>query len=174
MAADSFDAFAELRTYHPDMIGKTNLPARQNETRHAERAFIWCFFACSVFLPLLFGELFPFSSAPMFRDRPSVYCEYQVTDPKGVQLALRDFQLQRNYDGNPTGMGAGLIPAPSLDRFGTAPSLEAVRIQIAERLRSADPTLAYVDVRQRIIGAIDEDRVGVIRDETIRVRRHAQ
>ena len=156
------------------MTGDTTPSADQKNISRAERVFIWLFCACSVLLPLVFGELFPFSSAPMFRDQPVVYCEYQVTGPKGAELSLKDFRLQRNYDGNPPGMGAGVIPEPSFDQFGKAPSVDMVRAHVEERLRTAHPGLDYVDVRQRVIGSIDDDRVGVIRDETIRVSRRGQ
>ena len=110
----------------------------------------------------------------MFRDQPTVYCEYEVTDPQGNPLALKDFRLHRNYDGNPPGLGAGVRPIPTLDQFGIAPSLEVVAAHVSERLRQTHPNLAYVQVRQRVVGAIDENTVGVIRESTIRVSGHAR
>ena len=136
-----------------------------------ERRFVVAFIASLVIIPLMFGELFPFSSAPMFRDRPKVYCVYEVTDPTGVALPLAAFALQRNYDGNPVGLGAGVPPPASLDVFGDAPSMERVQAHVRARLTDHPPALAYVDVTQTVIGAVDDAAVGVIRRQTARVTR---
>ena len=150
-----------------DLPGKTGI-------RVGEARFIVVLVLCMVGLPPIVGEIFPFTSAPMFRDRPEVYCDYTVTSPKGEALALRNFQLQRNYDGNPSGMGAGVKPAPTLDRFGVVPDIDAVRRHVRKRLRVAHPELAFVDVQQRVVGAVDSDRVGLVRETTIRVNQDAR
>jgi hypothetical protein len=92
--------------------------------RRGEVRFILILALSMSVIPLVFGELFPFSSAPMFRDRPTVYCTYSVTGPNGESLSLTSFRLQRNYDGNPPGMGTGVVPNQTLDHFGAAPNLK--------------------------------------------------
>jgi hypothetical protein len=105
----------------------------------------------------------------MFCDSPRLYCQYQVLDPQGEQLPLDDFHLQRNYDGNPVGLGGGVRPPPSLDQFGTAPDEGAVRAHVADILNSRFPELRYVDVVQTVIGPVDLKKIGVIREARFRV-----
>ena len=92
-------------------------------------------------LLLVFGDLFPFTSAPMFRDKPLLYCEYKVTGPTGGDMPLSGFELQRNYDGNPVGMGAGVRPAPSLDRRSAA-TVATSQARPARTRRGAPPRRA--------------------------------
>lgn len=144
-------------------------PPRRGEVR-----FILILALSMSVIPLLFGELFPFSSAPMFRDRPTVYCTYSVTGPDGKSLSLTSFRLQRNYDGNPPGMGTGVVPNQTLDQFGAAPSLKVLKAHVQKVLDSLDTAPDYVQVRQKVMGAIDSHRVGVVSDSTIRVMRSAR
>lgn len=124
---------------------------------------------CNLLLSITFGDLYPFTITPMFRDSPRLYTKYQVLDPKGVQLPLRDFELQRNYDGNPLGQGAGVRMPPSLDEFGTAPNTTVVKAHISSILRERFSGLQYVDVVQTVIGPLDAQKVGVIRETRFRV-----
>jgi hypothetical protein len=133
------------------------------------RASAVSFAACNLVLSMVFGDLYPFTITPMFCDNPRLYCDYQVLDPQGVQLPLRDFQLQRNYDGNPIGLGAGVRPSPSLDEFGTAPEEAALCAHVARILAARFPELRYVDVVQTVIGPVDEKRVGVVKETRFRV-----
>lgn len=128
-----------------------------------------CFASCNLVLSIAFGDLYPFTITPMFCDSPRLYSVYQVLDPQGVQLPLRDFQLQRNYDGNPIGLGAGVRPAPSFDKFGTAPEEADLRAHVARVIAEHFPGLPYVNVVQTVIGPVDEKRVGVIRETRMRV-----
>lgn len=127
------------------------------------------FAACTVVLPVLVGDLYPFTITPMFRDSPRLYCRYEVLDPQGVPLPLGDFGLQRNYDGNPVGLGAGIRPPPSLDEFGTAPDEAALRAHVARFLVDRSSGMPHVDVVQTVIGPVDARQVGVIRESRIRV-----
>lgn len=127
------------------------------------------FAACNLAVSIVFGDLYPFTITPMFRDSPQLYCQYQVLDPQGVQLPLRHFKLQRNYDGNPLGLGAGVRPPPTLDAFGTAPDEAVVRAHVANILRRRFPGLPYVDVVQTVIGPLDVRKVGIIREALFRV-----
>ena len=133
-----------------------------------ELACVLLFGLASIVLPVMYGELYPFTIAPMFRDSPKLYCIYQVLSPDGESLTLERFQLQRNYDGNPVGLGAGLKPPKTLDRFGHAPSEQDLRSHIRKMLDAKHPGLAYVDVIQQVVGPINSRTVGVIRTTRIR------
>ena len=127
------------------------------------------FAACNLVLSIVFGDLYPFTITPMFCDSPRLYCQYQVLDPQGGQLPLGDFHLQRNYDGNPVGLGAGVRPPPSLDQFGTAPDEATVRAHVTRILNSHFPELQYVDIVQAVIGPVDLKKIGVIKEARFRV-----
>ena len=119
-------------------------------------------------VPLFLTELYPFSRAPMFADAPQCYCEYTVLDPDGKPLDPRDFDLQRNYWGNPLGVGVGFEPLPSLDEFGTVPSEEVLHAWI-ERHLERFPHLRYVDVSLRRIGAVDSRHIGETESSSARI-----
>lgn len=134
-----------------------------------ELASAMAFAACTVVLPVVVGDCYPFTTAPMFRDSPRLYCRYEVLDPQGVPLLLGDFELQRNYDGNPVGLGAGIRPPPTLDEFGTAPDEAALRAHVARLLGERFAGLPHVDVVQTVIGPVDARHVGTIRQSRVRV-----
>jgi hypothetical protein len=127
------------------------------------------FAVCNVVLSIGYRDLYPFTITPMFCDNPRLYCDYQVLDPQGAQLPLDDFQLQRNYDGNPLGLGAGVRPPPSLDKFGTAPDEAALIAHVAHILDARFPEHRYVDVVQTLIGPVNQNRVGVVKEIRVRV-----
>jgi hypothetical protein len=112
-------------------------------------------------IPIVRMELYPFSRAPMFADAPRHYCEYTLTDGDGRALELADFGLQRNYWGNPLGVGVGFQPVPSLDSFGDVPSREAVTAHVEERL-AAHPELSHVEVTQTVVGAVADQHIGTV------------
>lgn len=123
-------------------------------------------------VPLVTTELYPFSRAPMFADAPRLYCDYAVYTPDGRQITdsatLTKLGVQRNYWGNPLGVGVGFEPAPSADDFGKVAPKDAVVGMVARRLEGF-PDLQYVEVEQRVVGPIDADHVGVQRAERWRV-----
>jgi hypothetical protein len=125
-------------------------------------------------VPLVTTELYPFSRAPMFADAPTHYCDYAVITPDGERLSdaatLTRLGLQRNYWGNPLGVGVGFRPAESADVFGETATGEQVRAMVAERLRQF-PQWDYVDVEQRVVGPTDGDHVGVTHTERWRIIR---
>ena len=131
---------------------------------------IGLFVLANLILPPLFGDLYPFSSSPMFRDRPAAYCTYMVFGPDGVELPPADFGLHRNYDGNPDCVGVGRRPAPSLDRFGLVTGEAEVRAHVAKVL-AGRPELAFVEVVQEVVGPVDSERVGVVTVHRWRVGR---
>lgn len=130
--------------------------------------------ACFVVLPMLYGELYPFTNAPMFSDSPQRYCQYRIHGPNGESLRLEDFELQRNYDGNPVGSGTGIKPPPTLDRFGQVVPEDALRNHVKHILNSRFPDLAFVDVLQQVIGPTAEGGVGIVQSNRIRVMSNVQ
>src|SRR5437773_1763588 len=108
----------------------------------------------NVVVPLVWGDVYPFTSAPMFRDSPRQFCNYRVFSAKGKELDPADWLVQRIYDGNPVGYGVGVKPPPVLEQeFGVVHDAETVREHFQRQL--ADPQhsrLTFVDVVQDVIG----------------------
>lgn len=126
--------------------------------------------AANVVVPLALGDVYPFTSAPMFRDTPQVYCNYRVHGPDGQPLPSEQFLCHRIYDGNPVGYGVGVKPPPVLEQFGVAHDEATVRAHIAAQLAAAgNRGYPYVEVEQEVIGAVDGNRVGVLRVDRWRV-----
>ena len=48
-----------------------------------ELGCVLLFGLASIVVPVVYGELYPFTIAPMFRDSPKLYCIYQVLSPDG-------------------------------------------------------------------------------------------
>jgi hypothetical protein len=136
--------------------------------RRKELLAIGLFCVLSIVIPLRWVEFYPFSRAPMFADAPRRYCDYMVHDPLGEPLSLEAFHLQRNYWGNPSGVGVGFLPPPTVGHFGQVPSQRTITRVVQQRLRDF-PQLPYVRVTQRIIGPMDAQRVGVMAEETWQV-----
>lgn len=128
------------------------------------------FVLANIFVPLPWGDLYPFSVVPMFRDAPLQYCAFTVRDVDGNDLSLEDFRLHRIYDGNPIAMGAGIQTPPSLDRFEDPPPAEELVAHVEERLRVLGRWEA-VDVTLEVVGPTQDGGVGVVRRESWRVRR---
>jgi hypothetical protein len=137
-----------------------------------ELAVVGLFCLIFALVPLVTTELYPFSRAPMFADAPALYCDYTIITPDGRRLTeakdLIPFGVQRNYWGNPLGVGVGFEPAASVDDFGKIAGKDAVVHQVAAHLVHF-PDLQYVEVEQSIVGPIDADHVGVQRTERWRV-----
>ena len=129
----------------------------------------------NVAVPLAWVEMFPFSRAPMFADAPRLYCAYVIETPDGRTLGedredndprqayeeLKPFGLERNYWGNPLGVGVGFRPAESADEFGNIASEADVTAAVRRGL-ALHPEWAYVTVRQTVIGPTDEGGVGPV------------
>ncbi len=101
----------------------------------------------------------------MFADAPQKYCEYAVVTPDGRRLTeandLLPFGLQRNYWGNPLGVGVGFKPAPTVDDFGKVATHQEVIDTVAPCLKRFSEW-EYVEVEQKVIGPTDDDHVGVV------------
>lgn len=138
-------------------------PVRWHQTARGRRELLIVvgFVAANLGFPVIRTEFFPFSRAPMFWNAPQVYCEYRVVAPDGTALPVADFGLQRNYWGNPVGVGVGIRPPETVDVFGEVASEKAVVTQVKKRL-AAFPELRFVDVEQDVIGPLDTGEVGSI------------
>jgi len=129
--------------------------------------------AANVVVPLLWGDVYPFTSAPMFRDAPRQFCNYRVLSPSGEELPLVNWNLQRIYDGNPVGYGVGVRPPPVLEQeFGVVHDAAAVREHVERQFAEpVNSTYEFVEVAQEIIGPIDPQRVGIIKTNRWRIDR---
>jgi hypothetical protein len=129
----------------------------------------------NVIVPLLWGDVYPFTSAPMFRDNPQACCNYRVLGPNGEQLPAEDWLCHRIYDGNPLGYGVGRQPPPVLEQtFGEVHDEATIRAHIRKLLLQPErDRLPYVEVEQDIIGPLrdDPERVGVQETRRFRVKR---
>ena len=128
-----------------------------------ELAAVGLFCLTFAVVPLVTTELYPFSRAPMFSDAPQLYCDYEVFGPDGRRITdlatLTKLGLQRNYWGNPLGVGVGYAPPPSVDDFGRVASEEDVTAFVTRRLESF-PDWAYVDVGQSIVCPFNNRLIG--------------
>ena len=92
----------------------------------------------NIVVPLVGGDIYPFTSAPMFRDSPSQCCNYRVLAADGPELKLENWLLQRVYDGNPVGYGVGLRPPAILEtEFGVVHDEVAVRQHVERQFLDA-------------------------------------
>lgn len=141
--------------------------------RRWELVAIGLFILVNLLGPLIAGERFPFTIAPMFCGQPTCYCEYVVTGADGESIPLEVAGLQRVYDGNPVGLGVGVVPPATLDEFGRVPEPEELREHLEASERLWQEAGAYVDVQVRVIGDVDGSHVGEIEDRSyqLRVRR---
>jgi hypothetical protein len=112
----------------------------------------------------------------MFADAPQLYCEYAAYAPDGRQITdpatLMKLGLQRNYWGNPLGVGVGFMPAPTVDDFGKVATQQEVIDMASPRLRQF-PEWESIEVVQSVIGPTDANHVGVVRKERWRVTKEA-
>ena len=129
--------------------------------------------AANIVVPLVWGDVFPFTSAPMFRDAPLCCCNYRVYAPNGRELPAADWLVQRIYDGNPVGYGVGICPPPVLEsKFGQVCDEQTVREHIRAQFKNPhNQNYLYVEVVQDHIGPIDAQHVGIVHTSRWRVER---
>jgi len=135
--------------------------------------FVAALLAANIGLPLIFGDVYPFTSAPMFRDSPRECCNYRVLAPDGRELPTTDWLVQRIYDGNPVGYGVGVRPPPVLEgEFGVVHDKTLVTRHIEGQFsRDGNGQHDFVDVEQQTIGSIDPQHVGIVRISRWRIDR---
>lgn len=158
----------------------------KSKRKRWELAAAGVFVLANLVVPLVSEDFFPFTTTPMFRDKPRYYSNYIVYDPRdetdrplageALEKMLVDLELQRTYDGNPAGLGVGRKPLPTLDRFTETlagqPGEDEVRWHVAERLRKM-PEVEAIDVAQEIVGPLESGQVGVVRRQRWRIEREA-
>jgi hypothetical protein len=129
--------------------------------------------AANIVVPLLWGDVYPFTSAPMFRDSPVQFCNYHIYDPGSRELPAADWLLQRVYDGNPVGYGVGLRPPSVLEQqFGVIHDEATVRAHVQSQFATmGNDAYEYVDVVQETIGHVDSAQLGIVRTERWRIVR---
>ena len=145
---------------------------RQHGSR-AGLAGVGLLLAANVAVPLVWGDLYPFTSAPMFRDCPAACCNYCVVAADGSELPAENWLVQRVYDGNPIGYGVGLCPPAVMEQeFGCIHDAAAVRRHIERQFaRPCNAAYDEVEVVQEVIGPLDGERVGVVRAQRWRIPR---
>jgi hypothetical protein len=121
----------------------------------------------NVVVPLVWGDVYPFTSAPMFRDSPRACYNYRVYGPDGAELDSAAWLCQRVYDGNPVGYGVGIQPPAVIEHdFGRVHGEEQVRDHFQRLLsRPEHADLPYIHVEEEQIGPLPQDpeRVGIVR-----------
>jgi hypothetical protein len=139
--------------------------------------------AANAVVPLVWGDIYPFSSAPMFRDAPTRYANYRVYDPQGNELPSRHYALDKDktadpflvgrvYDGNPVGYGVGIARRRCWSRSSASCTTRRPCGGISRRAHPAGE--CEVSVRRRRAGgdrAIDGQRVGIIETKKWRIDR---
>lgn len=130
------------------------------------------FLAAHVVVPLVWGDFYPFTSAPMFRDRPEQYCNYHVFAPDGTELLQEDWLVQRVYDGNPVGYGVGVTPPAVIEQeFGMVHERQKIQEHILRQFKGRATSHKFVDVHQQIFGPQDNGTIGLSKVITWRIDR---
>jgi len=125
-------------------------------------------------VPLAWGDIYPFTSAPMFRDRPEQYCNYRVFAPDGSELSQEDWLVQRVYDGNPVGYGVGVQPPQVIEqKFGEVHERQRVQEHILRQFEGAAASYKFVDVQQLAFGPQTNGTIGLLKVSTWRIDRPA-
>lgn len=147
-------------------------------------AAVAAFVLVNLAVPLFVEDFFPFTTTPMFRDRPQYYSAYSIDvveadsaerwEGEKLTQMRAALALHRTYDGNPAGLGVGQVPPPTLDRFTDTLAEQSgeteVRRHVQARLDQI-PKLAGVEVVQEIVGPQSNGKVGVVRTNRWRVMR---
>jgi hypothetical protein len=131
------------------------------------------FLAVHVVVPLVWGDVYPFTSAPMFRDKPVRYCNYHVYSPDGTELPQSDWLVQRAYDGNPVGYGVGVTPPAVIEQwFGAIHDEQQVREHIVRHYSEAkNLRWPFVTVEQQVFGPTDDGSIGLQENYLWRITR---
>ena len=109
------------------------------------------FLGANVLVPLVCGDIFPFTSSPMFRDAPRAYCVYRAFGPDGMEIPVETLLLQRVYDGNPPGYGVGIRPPDTLARFGEIAAESEIKKHVARHMAGYE----FVTIEQDVVACED-------------------
>jgi hypothetical protein len=117
----------------------------------------------NILVPLGWGDVYPFTSAPMFREAPIECCQYRVL-VDGQEQPASDWCLQRIYDGNPFGYGVGIKPPSVLEQaYGVIHDEPTVRVHIQRQYSLPQhQRIQRVEVIQDVLGATGQT-VGIVR-----------
>lgn len=74
----------------------------------------------------------------MFCDSPTQCCRYEVFAADGTALDAKQFNLHMVYDGNPPGLGMGIVPDPTLHPFGEVASKQEVIAHVRSVLQRSN------------------------------------
>lgn len=130
------------------------------------------FLAAHVLVPLAWGDVYPFTSAPMFRDRPGQYCNYHVFTPDGTELPQEEWLVQRVYDGNPVGYGVGVRPPAVIEQeFGRVHQRQEIQEHILRHFKGSAASHKFVDVQQQVFGPQNNGKIGLLKVSTWRIDR---
>jgi hypothetical protein len=127
--------------------------------------------AANVIIPVIWGDVYPFTSAPMFREAPVQCCHYRVV-VDGKEQPADKWLLQRVYDGNPVGYGVGVCPPAVLEQeYGVIHDEAAVRSHIERQLALPENhSISQVEVIQEVVGAVGS-AVGVVQTRRWQIQR---
>lgn len=101
--------------------------------------------------PLWIGELYPFTISPMFCDSPTQCCRYEVFADQDRPVDARLFDLHLVYDGNPPGLGMGIVAQPTLHEFGHVATEQQVVAHVRQALRRSDVAAAIKSPQVTIV-----------------------
>ena len=128
-----------------------SVPSRTGRNRFELLAIIG-FIGINLIAPVLLGERYPFTVSPMFSDQPSQYCTYEIFDSAGEELDPERFGLHLVYDGNPPGLGMGIVPSPTLHAFGEVVDEPTVREHIQQVMKQSNVTGPLTIKRTHVAG----------------------
>lgn len=94
----------------------------------------------------------------MFCETPQHYCNYRVFGPDGQELSAVEGKCERFYNGNPLGMGVGIVPPRSIDQFGKEKETDVY--EHAEHLLFVHPDWPSVEIEQEVITSLPDGSVG--------------
>lgn len=158
-------------SHEPSPSATTAAPPTRLRT-YGGLAVAGLFLAANILLPVCYGDFYPFTSAPMFRDAPQLYCNYKVVDDEQQMIDPHMALCQRIYDGNPVGYGVGLKPPPVIENFGCVRTKEELAEHLKLLLQRAEhQSRNSLTIFQEVIGPHDDLSVGVIRIDEVTVVR---
>jgi len=145
------------------------VPNPGSRGRRAERLGVILFCSATVLVPLVAWEWFPFSAPTMFSERTASYCHYRVWDEDGDRVRRSEVGLQCNNPHDPPlttfgRRGYGRLSPETLNLYDVEPTVEEIREHVEARAEGR-----RLVVQRLVIGAVDDRRVGVVRDDTIEV-----
>lgn len=130
---------------------------------------ITAFVILNLVAPFLVGEVYPYTISPLFSDEPKQFAVYEIFDSQGRPLLAEKYHLQSEYHGYPAGVGAGVLPAATLNSFGEVADETTVRKHMQKQLM--ENARDEVTVHQKVYGAIDSQKAGMTVDHRWIIKR---